>query len=328
MTLTLVVPDYSGLGIEGPYFGDRVYEELRAHKGKAEKAVARVMRFPDGDSIVDIDRNLGNRSVYIVHSIYAHPDTHNMIGLKTIDAVRRGRSGKITMFEPYNPDTRQDSRWGRQPISGRLIADLYECAGMDVMLMIDPHSKETEGFFKVCEPIPMARRLATYVRDESGIDLGNTVVLTPDDGAYKIAKSFAERLGLPFGTAKKTRIDSETTHTDDVLFDVEGKTIIFRDDVIGTGSTMIDAARAVQEMGARSVYACATHLGLYNDARERLMEAGIKVIATNSIPQSFSPEEERWFETIEIEPVIAEVIARDYDGESISGFFRDELDQP
>ena len=324
MTLAIVIPDYSEYGIPGPYFGDRVFDELERYTQKAEKVSVKINRFPDTSEKADIVENVRDRNLYFIHSLYMPTAAQHVVtAVQMLDAARRSRSSSNAVVELFNPYHRQDSRWGREPVSARLIADLYVESGMDYYITTDPHSKQIVGFYPAAEPLPMSAPLARHFRNN--YELGNAVVAPPDRGAYATAEQFANLLGLGFAVLHKDRKGVEDVRIKDLLGDVARKDVIILDDVISTATTTVTAANYLRERGAKKIYACATHLVLCNNARQKLLDADVHVVGTNTIPHQFTEEEKRHFDVLDVSPLIAHVIDLDYRGESISRFFINEI---
>ncbi len=321
MTLAIAVPDYSEYGIKGPYFGDMVFDALQRYTGKVEKINVRIKRFPGGSQKVRLEENVRGRDIYLIHTQYVDPNIEFMLALQTLDAAYRSVCHVFKIVELYNDFFRQDSRWGREPVTARIIADCYHLYHMRSLFTAQPHSKQLVGFFHAAEPLPMAFHLAKYVGNR--YDLSNTVVMPPDAGAYDTAEEFASILKLPMAVVpKKDRQNSEKVDIRELLGDVEGRDVLVYDDVIGSGGTIEEATAIAKSRKARSVKACATHLGLYNSARERILKAGVeKVMGTNTYPQQFSEEEKDIYDIFDMAPLIAHAIFLDYNEDSISRFF-------
>lgn len=341
MTLAILVPDYSELGISSPYFGDRVYEWITSErKGRVERVGTKVKPFIDGSHKNQIRDNVRGRTTYLVHTQHVEdPSKHVMLTKGLLDAAGRSRVGRLTLIEPYNPFFRQDSRYGREPVTARQIADDYVAAGAKGYVCIEPHSKQVVGFFPQAFPvemIPVEVPLARFMRDN--YDLSNTVVTAPDVGAAARAQRFANLLRRRIAIVYKTRPETDTTQVGTVLDaeeneipavlgNVEGKDVLLYDDVVSTVGTVETATNAVRELGARSVRVCAPHIGLYGPARERIRRLGVPVIGTNTISHTFTAEERELLTYLDLAPIIGEFIWRDYEDESISRLFTEEMEK-
>jgi ribose-phosphate pyrophosphokinase len=319
----LAVPNYSQLGIPGPYFGDSVWKHLQgidAERG-FEYIPITIVLFPDGSEKPVIEENCRNKEVYVIHSFHAEPARHVMIGGQICNNLVRSdaKSDGIYLVELFNPYFRQDARATREPITAKMVADIYQSQGMEGLLTADPHSKQLAGFFRKFEPLPMSRRLAEYVRDK--FDLSNAVVVSPDQGGYDRAERFANLLNLPLAAIHKKRLNGHTVKIQDVLGDVDGKDVFIRDDIVATGGTNIEAAEELRKRGARKIHSIGTHLGLYGEARKNLRDAEIYVIGTNSLRQ----EPDDYVHIVDISDIIAKVIYTKSRSGSLRRFFGERM---
>jgi len=324
MTLAIGIPDYSEYEIKPPYFGDMVYNALKERTGRAEKITIKLKPFSDTSEKVVIEDHIEGRDLFIVQPFYPPAARHLGLTAEMLDAARRTNSphGSTRLVELFNPYNRQDSMWGREPVTARLVADIYQAAGMQSLITADLHAKQTVGFYTVpVKPLPLSVPLARYFRDKYEFDRRKTVVASPDAGGYANAEFFANLLGLDMVAFHKKRINDKEVVIE-VLGDVQGKDVLLRDDQIGTGTTIVAAANAARAKDARKVYAVASHLVLSGNARQSLMDADIKVIGTNSIPQMFTDEELKHFDVFDVAPLTAEVIDLAYRDESISKYFK------
>ena len=322
----LAVPSYERLGIAGPYFGDCVWKALIAHSREFAYVPVEVSPFPDGSQKVRVGENVRGKTVYVIHSLYAAPSDHVMIGGQIIDALKRSDSAEVYLIDLYNPYFRQDSRWGREPVTARLVGDWYDRAGADGIFTADPHSKQLVGFSRKLEGLPMSVVIAAYIKKSGRYDLGRAVVAAPDEGGFKRAEEFANALGLPLIAVHKQR-GGDGVAVKAVIGDPDGKDVFIRDDIIGTGATIVESSRALKERGARDVYACTTHLGLYGDCLDSLAAEGIPVIGTNTAPVSIPDVHRARVDLIDISPLVAEIIVRKSKGQSISRYFEEGVEQ-
>jgi ribose-phosphate pyrophosphokinase len=330
----LAVPDYSDFygkapyfedqKLMPPYFGDLVWNHLKELDIYKEFAYIpiKIIRFPDKSEKNEALENCRNRDIFLIHSLYTIPAQHVFIGAEIIQNLIKSDANRVYNFENYNPYYRQEKRKKREPITARLVADLYKAAGMDTIYTCDPHADAIAGFFTKFEPLPMSRRLAQAT--EKFWNVSNAVIVSPDQGGYNRAENFANYLKLPLATIHKERINGEEVVIKDILGDVRGKDAIIRDDVISTGTTTLKDAEALlsSKYGAKSVRAVVTHLGLYNEATQKLKRKGIEVIGTNSIPIVLSEEEKKDVHVVDISDIIAHVIyEKSRPNGSLSKFF-------
>lgn len=324
--IAIVVLDYSNLRIPGPYFGDRVWEHLSQLDGKMfEYIPARVVPFPDGSEKVVIEGSVRGKDVYVIHSLHAEPAQHVMLAAETADALKRSDSGEVCLFDLYNPYFRQDARRDREPITAGLIANLYE--KVDIVFTVEGHFKQLAGLFGKLESLPMAGVLARYMGTRPKIyDLSNAVVIAPDPGGVQRAERFANILGVNLAYVHKTRVDGRRVDIIDTIGRV-GRNAYIYDDIIATGGTTVGTANALKDRGASTVHAVAAHLGLYENAKERLREAGIRVLGTNTIPGRVTDADlTDGFDVVDIAPLVADVISHRAMGRSISRYFSERVE--
>ncbi len=313
----------------GPYFGNRVFDYLNErYRGKFERVDMSVRIAADGSEEAVTSGHVRGRHVYAIHPFVLRgaPASHVMVAQQMSDNLHRSDAGDVILFDLYNPYMSYDKRKGKQPLTARIVADNYSNAHIERVFTVDPHSDILGlAFGSGCplEPIPMQIPLANYFRERHKLD--DVTVCSPDIGGYPRAEVFADLLDVPLIALRKRRSESRTDETRalDVVGDrkhVEGKTIVFRDDVIRTAGSLVEAQRVLKEMGAAGFYAVATHLSLDGQARERLHTADIHVVGTNTVQQSFSDAELSRYDVLDISPVIAEIIYRRSENLSIGSF--------
>ncbi len=321
----LVVPTYKDLGIDGPYFGDLVWEHMDPNAQKYfEFAHAPIVEFSDkSEKVDDINASVAHKIVYIIHAPYTRPSRHYMIGSQLIDAVRRAEADKIVIFDTYNSYFRQDRRGmlEREPVTARIVIEGYENAGCNGIYTLHAHFKQIEGFGKSVINIPLVGELAEYIKESyKNIDPSDFIVSPVDEGGQKDAERFAECLGTDCLTAKKQRIGLDKTTGFRIYGDAELKPYIFiPDDIIGTGNSVRGTARALKELYAKKgkeikrITLVSTHLGFYKGI-DFLDEDDLYVIGTNTIPK-------RWdnprIKVMDVSPIVAKAITRRVTGQSL-----------
>jgi len=281
---------------------------------------ALVTRFADGEIRVKIQENVRGEDVFVVQS--THPPAENILELLLlIDALRRASADRITAVIPYYGYARQDKKdEPRVPISSKLLANLIASAGADRVLTMDLHATQIQGFFDIpVDQLYSTPVLVDYFKKDLSDDF---IVASPDVGGVPRTRAFAKRLGnLPLVIIDKRRPEPNRAEVCNVIGDVEGKRCLIFDDIIDTGGTLIDAARAILEKGAKEVMASATHPLLSSKASERLFESPIsKVVVTDTIPL---PEEKRnpKISILSIAGLLAEAVKRIHNSESVSSLF-------
>jgi len=327
---TIIVPFYDekrGLNLSSK-MGERVYDELpKEEQRRAPLAYANEVLFNDGTFKPQIKDSVRGRSVYVINEPSINPNEGLIEILMIIDALRRSDAREIVVFETYIPFLRQDRASGREPITSRLIGDMYLTAGANRVMTFHPHVEQAVmAFGSNCplEAFPTYKYISERYKEGNGLE--NTVVCAPDLGAVKVTRRFANSLGLPMVIINKERTGVDTTRVEQLMGDVNGKRVITFDDVIDTGGSSINAHDYLIQNGATEVVICATHLGFNDDRsglnrREEIVERGIKVIGTDSIPHEFTERELEYFQVYPLAPLIANIITLRSHGESISHFF-------
>jgi ribose-phosphate pyrophosphokinase len=271
-----------------------------------------------------------DRNVYIMHPLVmrGQPAKHVMIARQISDNLKRSDSEDVILFDLYNPYFSYDKRKGKQPISVRLVLDSYKTAGVGRTFTVEPHSDLdviASAADSPLEPLGMQIPLSSYFRERHELD--RVTVCSPDIGGYNRAEVFADLLQVPLVALRKKRSEerSDTTTVLSVVGDrkdIEGRTIVFRDDVVRTAGSIVGAKEALRAAGAVDFYVVAPHLSLDGHARQIIRENGLKVIGTNTIPQSFSGDEAALYDVMDISPIVAEVVYRRSEGLSIGEFFQ------
>ncbi|MBD3155945.1 MAG: ribose-phosphate diphosphokinase [Candidatus Aenigmarchaeota archaeon] len=319
----ILVPTYEDYGIEGTYLGERIHQELqRLGRNDIELVYARVVRFRDSSQKVVIKESVRGKNVYIIHPTYTGAAEHAFIGAQAGQAAKMGDAERVILFDLYQKYIRQDRRTDREPVTARLIAELYELAGIDHVFTLDAHVDQIQmAFSSDCpiETLPTTKLVSDYLR--RNYNLANAAACSPDTGGVKRVRSMANYLGLPMVIIHKKRSGTDQSEVIDVIGNVEGKDVYIRDDVTTTGGTLMNAGTALKEIGAREIYAVVTHLDIDDETKEKMKENGIKIITTNTVPQEFTEEEKEQFDVIDVAPLIALLIHFRSEGRSIAKFF-------
>ena len=242
-----------------------------------------VMRFADGEIGLNIDESVRGNHIFIVQPTSKPVNENLMEALIMTDALKRASATSVTLIMPYYGYSRQDRKAkSRQPITAKLVADLIQTAGANRVICIDLHAAQIQGFFDIpIDNFPAAPLLASYFQKMPTDDL---VIVSPDHGGATRARSFARFFETPIAIIDKRRPEPNKAEVMNVIGDVSGKTCIVIDDIIDTGGTLIEGAKALIANGAKEVYACATHGVFSSDALERLEESCIKkIVVTNTI---------------------------------------------
>jgi len=251
---------------------------------KIERGRAAIGRFPDGEISVKVLDDVRGSDVFVVQSTCAPVNDHLMELLILIDCVKRASASRISAVVPYYGYARQDRKdEGRVPITAKLVADMISAAGADRVLTIDLHASQIQGFFDIpVDHLYAAPILGRYFREAEIEDL---VVVCADVGGVKMANAYARMLEGGLAIVEKIRVDPRTTRAGNVIGDVKDKNIIIIDDVIATGGSIAEAAKALKAKGARDIYVGASHAVFVEGVVEKLGGAPLKEIAvTDTIP--------------------------------------------
>jgi ribose-phosphate pyrophosphokinase len=293
-------------------------EEIATHL-KQPLCQVTIRRFADGELFVKIDENVRGRDVYIIQPTNP-PAEHVVELLLLIDAARRASAARITTVIPYFGYARQDRKdQPRVAISAKLMANIISSAGADRVLAMDFHSHQLQGFFDVpVDHLYAAPVLTAHYRLKR---LHDPVIVAPDVGSAKMARGFAKRLNASLAIIDKRRTSANIAEVVNVVGDVAGKDCLIPDDLIDTAGTVSEAASALQRLGARRVYCCATHALLSGPAVQRLRDAPIEEIA---VANTIALPEDRKFEklvVLSVGSLLAQAIANTHRDKSVSSLF-------
>lgn len=247
-------------------------------------SICEVVRFADGEINININETVRGHKVFVIQST-SNPVNENLMELLImIDALKRASAREVNIVMPYYGYSRQDRKAkARQPISAKLVADLLQVAGATRVICMDLHAAQIQGFFNI--PIDNFRALpiiAEYVKDKN---VKNVVVVSPDHGGVARARALADVISAPIAIIDKTRPEPNVAEVMNIIGQVRGKNCIIIDDMIDTAGSIQAASNALQEAGAKDIYACCTHPLLSGKAIERLMNSPvIEVICTNTVP--------------------------------------------
>lgn len=302
-------------GSANPELAKEIATCLRMSVGRAL-----VGQFKNGETRIKLHDNVRGCDVFVVQPTCQPVDHHLMELLLLIDALRRASAARVTAVIPYYGYAKQEKKTaGREPISAKLVANLIRTAGADRVLTMDLHAPAIEGFFDIpVDHLQASPLLSDYIYK---LNLANPVVVSPDAGGVGRANRFRERIGAGIAIIAKQRPEPDKAEVVEMVGEVEGKTAIIVDDMISTGGTLVEAAHALLERGARSVYACATHGVFAADALEIVARSDLaEIIVTNTIPQPIATTKAR-VRTISVAPLFAEAIMRIHKDLSLSALF-------
>jgi ribose-phosphate pyrophosphokinase len=285
--------------------------------------------FSDGAIEVKLEENVRGRDVFIVQSGHANPNDHLMELLFLLDAARRASARNVTAVLPYFPFGKGDKKdEPRVSIRARVVADALEVTGAQRVLTMDLHAGQLQGFFHIpvdnLYALPVfTDELARLVRSGS---IERPVIVAPDAGRAKLARDFSRRLesvGASVALGDKIRpTQDEHSEVTALLGDVQGQDAIIVDDIIFTGGTLCNMARAVADAGARSVRAAITHGLLTGNAMDAIRNSPLEeVIVTDTVPLPAGAEGQQRVRQVSVAPLFAEALRSIYEETSISRLF-------
>jgi ribose-phosphate pyrophosphokinase len=280
---------------------------------------ATVDQFADGETFVKINENIRGSDIFVFQPTFA-PASNLMELLVMIDAVRRASARRVTAVIPYFGFQRQDRKdQPRVPITAKLVANLITTAGADRVMTMDLHSAQIQGFFDIpFDHLYAAPVLVDYFLRRK---IPNIVVVAPDIGSVKMARAYAKRLSANLAIVDKRRPRPDAVEMMNVIGEVEGKNVVIFDDIVSTGSTLVEAARALKDAGAKDIYAAGTHGVLCGNAIERITDSPVKeLVVTDSIPHDASSLPSK-FRVLTVAELLGEAIRRIHDEESLSSLF-------
>lgn len=285
-----------------------------------------VARFANSNTFVRLHQSVRAKDVFVIQPTSAPVNENLMELLIFIDTLRRDSAGRITAVVPYYGYGRTDKKdQPRVPITARLVADLIAVAGADRFVTVDLHAKQIQGFFSIpCDELPALGLFVDYFRRNPVL---NAVVLSPDIGALRRSRNFAERLELPLAVIEKRRsFDGRQTKTLNIIGHVRGKNVIIVDDEIDTAGTLVEAVDFVRAHGAREIYACSTHAIFSEPSVDRIREshlARVIVSDTVAISEEKCQRSGGKIEVIPVAPLLADVICRIHEGRSVGELFNE-----
>ncbi len=309
-------------------FSGRAHPEL-ADEVAADLGISLVptqaYQFANSETYIRFDESVRGCDAFVIQSHVAPVNEWIMEHLIMVDALKRGSAKRITVVLPFYGYARQDKKHrGREPISARLIADLFKTAGADRLLAVDLHTAQIQGFFDGPVDHLMATPiLSNYVREKYGDE--DMVVVSPDAGRIKVAEWWSNKLaGVPLAFIHKTRDTDRPNQSvaNRVVGEVAGRMCILVDDMIDSGGTICQAADALMADGAKGVVIAATHAIFSGPAVDRLRDSvATEVIVTNTLPLSEEAQQLEKVTQLSIAPLISRAIREVFEDGSVTSMF-------
>ncbi len=302
-------------GTAHPALAKEICDYLKIPLGNSE-----TFQFSDGEILVKILDNVRGGDVFVIQAVCEEVNKNLFEVLIMIDALRRSSANKITAVIPYYAYARQDRKTEpRVPITAKLVANLLTTSGIDRLVAMDLHAGQIQGFFDIpVDHLFSAPVVVDYFKNKNLPDL---VVVSPDAGGVERARAVAKRLKASLAIIDKRRVGPNEAEVMNVIGDIRDKPVLILDDIIDTAGTLIKAANALKDRGAKEIYALGTHPILSGPAIERIKNSPIKeVVVTNSIPiakEKMIPQ----IKVLSIAWLLGETIKRIHENTSVSSLF-------
>jgi ribose-phosphate pyrophosphokinase len=282
-----------------------------------------IEQFPDGEISLQIQENVRGRDVFVLQTIALRPNHFLMELLIMIDALKRASARSIAAVIPYFGYCRQDRKdKPRVPITAKLVANLLVNAGATRVLTMDLHAGQVQGFFDIPVDNVFGRPVLAEAFKKLGRSGNEIVVVAPDIGSVKLARAYAKQLNAGLAMIDKLRISATEVDAVAVIGDVKGKDVLLADDMCSTGSTLVSAAKACQEKGAKRIFAAATHGILVGGALKKIEESPIEaLLISNTVPVAEKAQKASKIRIVSIAPLLAQAIGCIISKESISSLY-------
>lgn len=294
-------------------------KEICRHLGVKESKLE-AERFSDGEIGVKVDDNVRGKDVFIIQSTCPPVNENLMELLIILDALRRASASRITAVMPYFGYARQDRKdQPRVPITAKLVANLLDGAGANRILTLDLHAGQIQGFFDIpLDHLYAVNALVAYFKKTK---LNNLAIVSPDVGGIKMARAYAKKFHAGLAIVDKRRNTPDSTEVMHILGEVKGKNVIMVDDIIATGSSLVEAARALKKAGAKKICAAASHGVLSANAIEKINKSLIdSLVITDSIPMAKNKKSKK-IKVVSVGRLFADAIKRIHFEKSISVLF-------
>ncbi|WP_157156885.1 MULTISPECIES: ribose-phosphate diphosphokinase [unclassified Diaminobutyricimonas] len=279
--------------------------------------------FANGEIYARYDESVRGCDAFVIQSHGAPINEAIMEQLIMVDALKRASAKRITVVAPFYPYARQDKKGrGREPISARLVADLFKAAGADRIMSVDLHAAQIQGFFD--GPVDHLFAMPVLLKHfKAKLDPSNLTVVSPDMGRVRVADIWSDKLGAPLAIIHKRRdpLVPNQVSVHEIVGQVEGRVCLLVDDLIDTGRTIVKAAEALKNAGATGVVVAATHAVFSDPATELLQSDFIdEVVVTDTLRV---PEEKHWdrLTVLPIAPLIARAIREVFEDGSVTSMF-------
>ncbi len=294
-----------------------------ARQLKLKLVNSNIKRFADGEVYVEINENIRGNSIFVVQST-SNPANDNLMELLIcIDALRRSSAKNITAVIPYFGYARQDRKVvPRTAISAKLVSNLITNAGANRILSVDLHAGQIQGFFD----IPVDNLFSTPIfakHIKRKLSINNLICVAPDVGGVERARSLGRRINVSIAIVDKRRPAPGKSEVMNIVGNIKNKNCVIVDDIIDTGGTIVNAAKALKDKDAKDIYVYITHAVLSGQAVEKIEKSQIKkLITTDTIDNSKKIKGSKKIEIISMAPIISEAMKRIANSTSVSSLFK------
>ena len=279
--------------------------------------------FANGEIYARFDDSIRGADIFVIQSHTSPINEWLMEQLIMVDAAKRASAKRITVVAPFYPYARQDKKGrGREPISARLVADLFKAAGADRIMSVDLHAAQIQGFFD--GPVDHLFAMPVLLEHfQKQLDPATLTVVSPDMGRVRVADIWSDKLGAPLAIIHKRRdpLVPNQVSVHEIVGEVRGRVCLIVDDLIDTGRTIVKAAEALKANGATGVVVAATH-AVFSDPAVQLLQSEVidSVVVTDTLPV---PPEKHWdrLTILPIAPLIARAIHEVFDDGSVTSMF-------
>ena len=303
-------------GRSNPTLAKNIANTLNQELGKIS-----IQTFADGEIWVKYEENIRGCDVFIIQSTNG-PSENIMELALMIDAAVRASADTVTVVIPYFGYGRQDRKdQPRVPISSRVVVDILTAMGTDRIITLDLHSTQIQGFAKIPFDNLYSRSVILNAIQDEGLNPNSSVVLAPDIGSAKMSQGYAKNLGMHFALIDKRRFAPNQAEINHLIGDLKNMDVLIIDDMIDTAGTLVNAANAALEQGAKSVTAIATHGVLSDPAIDRIKKSDInKIIITDTISIAKHKLIDK-LKIMSVSGIFGQAVDRVHNGESVSALF-------
>jgi len=282
-----------------------------------------IRKFADGEIYIEINENIRGNSIFVIQSISSPANDNLMELLLCIDALKRSSAKNITTVIPYFGYARQDRKVvPRTSISAKLVSNLITKAGADRVVTVDLHAGQIQGFFDIpvdnlfCTPI-FARHIKKNIKSK------NIICVAPDVGGTERARALGKSLDVGLAIVDKRRPAPGKSQVMNIVGNVKDKTCIVIDDIIDSGGTIINSAKALKDRGAKEVYVYITHGVLSGEAVKKIQKSVIKkLVITDTIDNQIRVNKAKNIEVLTVSNLMGEAIKRISNSTSVSDLFK------